>query len=196
MATFFWRAAPTAAVLGIVMACGGASAPTASGPLGDGGQDDGGTIADSGGGGDGGRLGDDGGGLLDGSTGGPDASANDGAVGDGGRPDASGTTCNLDGGAFPLDSFAKVCLGDGTCLSELHEVSCCGARLAVGIDQSAKDDFAKAEKAWEATCPQCECPIDPGAVAEDGKTGPAAKVQVKCDFSGPSLNGKCKTFFP
>jgi hypothetical protein len=199
MAAFLWRVALAAPIVGAFLACGGAPAQflgTSSGGE-DGGGDataqEAGGEEDAGGGGDDGGSGGDDGGHTGKDGGGGDK---DGAVADGARSDASTFGCNLDGGPFPFDAFPKGCLGADTCVAVLHEVSCCGARQALGIDRGASDEFDKAEKAWEATCPQCECPVNPGVVAEDGKTGPADKVQVKCDFSGPSLTGKCMTFFP
>jgi hypothetical protein len=196
MAAFLRRAALAAPILGAILACGGAPAQFlgASGGEAGGGNDatapEAGGDDDAGGGGGGGS--DDGGGLT-GKDGGGDK---DGGLTDGARSDANAGACNFDGGPFPIDAFPNGCFTADACVAVLHEVTCCGARQALGIDRSAKPDFDEAEKAWEATCPQCECPVNPGVVAQDGKTGPADKVQVKCDLSGPSLTGRCMTFFP
>jgi hypothetical protein len=164
--------AATVPVLAIVVACGGSSVQFVSVPA-EGGDDDGASSADGSAGGD---------------SGGRDVAA------DGVRPEGGTFGCNYDGGPFPLDSFNS-CTANTPCVAVLHEVSCCGNRLAVGVNHNESQDFTNAEQAWEATCPKCGCPVGVNVDAQDGKSGPFQSVRVQCDLSGPGSTGKCVTFF-
>lgn len=164
-------------VLAVVVACGGSSAQFLGVPGDDGGAD-------------GGSSGNDGS-ASDGSGGG-DGAKGDSSGGDA-RADVITNACNLDGGPFPT-TFVDGCLATDNCIIVMHEATCCGPREAIGINHSARQQFEADEAAWQATCPKCGCPTNPDVIAQDGNTGPAQNVQVKCDLSG-GAPGKCRTFF-
>lgn len=88
----------------------------------------------------------------------------------------------LDPSTFP--TFDKGCTYDFNCSYGLHQLDCCGSRLAIGFNHSQATAFDAAEKSWEMTCPMCGCATKPTA-AEDGSTN--TTFYVKCD------SGKCMT---
>jgi hypothetical protein len=78
---------------------------------------------------------------------------------------------------FP--KFDKGCTADINCAYGLHQVDCCGSKIAIGFNHAYKDAFDKAELAWETACPAaCDCLAKP-TLAEDGKTGAMFGVQCK-----------------
>ena len=128
-------------------------------------------------------LGNDGGaadGASDGGDGGSDA-----------RADGGPFACNLDGGPFP--TLSDGCTGNDACVVGIHQIDCCGSKIALGLNHALLNTFQKDEAEWEASCPLCGCPPKP-LLAQDGKSGQPADVRVLCDMSSGS--GKCKTFFP
>jgi hypothetical protein len=124
-----------------------------------------------------------------------DASANDSAQGTDGptqdvASEATASACTADGG-FP--NFVKGCTNSQSCIAKLHQVDCCGTKVAIGVNHDQYTVFDNAEIAWEALCPACGCP--PGSTtAEDGRTGASANVLVQCTDIDAGV-GVCKTYF-
>jgi hypothetical protein len=162
----------------------------------DGGTRGGGSgIGHGNGNGDGGGASDGGGAGGGGDASAVDASPRDANVSDGASNDGTaGGTCSGDGGRFPVDAF-NGCTTSQACVIRFHEVSCCGAYLAIGVNHQAATDYDLAETAWEATCPKCGCPVSPDVIAQDGNMGLRSAVQVDCVISVGASAGKCQTFF-
>lgn len=91
-------------------------------------------------------------------------------------------------GAMPsFPSFAKTCVTAADCLIGTHQINCCGAMKALGINQAEKDRFAADEKICEGQYPGCGCPAAP-TVAEDGQFADIGKmIVVECQAT------KCMT---
>jgi len=96
--------------------------------------------------------------------------------------------CTGDSPMFP--AFDKACTEPGECAIGLHQVDCCGNRVAVGLAATAKAAFDAAEAVCEEQYPKCGCPQGP-VVAEDGSQAfDPADVAVTCVF------GACQTQVP
>lgn len=109
-----------------------------------------------------------------------DASRADSPIGatDGGRP----LLCS-DPSTFP--KFIKGCGTTENCSFGLHQIDCCGSKVAIGFNHSERTRFDEIEKAWQSTCPACDCREKP-TLAEDGKTGTT--------FGVACVEGQCRTF--
>jgi hypothetical protein len=132
--------------------------------------------------------------FLLGACGGDPFTVGDGgsSPSDAGSKDSAGAACS-DNGSF-IASLDTGCTNTQSCSFGLHQIDCCGTKLAVGFNHAETNRFAQEEQAWEASCPQCGCPAGLTR-AQDGKTGLASLVQVACvDFDGGV--GVCQTFFP
>jgi hypothetical protein len=171
------------------MTTGAGGAPTGSG--GAGGSMGAGTAGTSSAG-----AGPGAGGANDASVG-PDVSGSGGAstdasvVKDAVASDARPGAC--DAGTFP--TFDKGCTDTINCVIGLHQINCCGALVAIGINHAFRDAFDKAEADWRMACPAvCGCVAGPTR-AEDGKVGSSPNVMVRCESVGNGMR-ECMTFFP
>ncbi|HEY8087132.1 MAG TPA: hypothetical protein VIF09_04790, partial [Polyangiaceae bacterium] len=77
----------------------------------------------------------------------------------------------------------------------LHQIDCCGNKLAVGINHAQVTAFDTAETAWDTACPvSCTCPSS--YIAEDGKTtATLSSIKVTCSSSGGG-GMRCMTYIP
>ncbi len=102
--------------------------------------------------------------------------------------EVAGVQCGGENPSFP--SFSKACAAHDDCAIGLHQVDCCGNRVALGLDASQVAAFAEAEAACDAQYPKCGCPQGP-VVADDGQSAfDPAQIQVQC------VEGECRTFVP
>lgn len=97
---------------------------------------------------------------------------------DGGRP----LSCS-DPSTFP--KFIRGCGTTDNCSFGLHQIDCCGSKVAIGFNHAERTRFDELEKVWESSCPACECLGRP-TLAEDGKTGTS--------FGVACVDGQCRTF--
>lgn len=117
-----------------------------------------------------------------------DASKSDSGIAtDGGGIGIEAGTCKADAGIF--NDVIKGCTVDIACVVVLHQIDCCGSKVAIGINHASKDAFTQDETTWESSCPACGCPPAP-TVAEDGKPCDLTTCKVSCD------NGQCRTSGP
>jgi hypothetical protein len=87
--------------------------------------------------------------------------------------------------SFP--SFDKACTIAGDCVIGIHQTSCCGSTLAIGLAGTEQTRFAFDENTCVAQYPQCACPATP-TVTEDGQHGaPDKPIVVECQ------SGRCMT---
>jgi hypothetical protein len=98
---------------------------------------------------------------------------------------SSGEACTGVG----LPSFQKGCGTSDNCGIALHQIDCCGTKIAFGVNHSEVSPFDQAEQVWEMMCPSCGCSPQPTR-AEDGQSGASSDVKVAC------VNGQCTTYFP
>jgi hypothetical protein len=112
---------------------------------------------------------------------GPDASVDS-------SPDGGQTVqCGGENHFFP--TFSDACTSDADCNIGLHQINCCGTKVAIGVTGG---DYAAFEKA-EATCsqqfPKCGCATFP-TQAQDGFTAAMGNegLGVRC------MEGMCRTF--
>jgi hypothetical protein len=167
-------AATLSGVVGLLVACGGTTAPGTSGT--DASAHDAST--------DGAPSGDDAvGPAIDAATDAPgDAPAYLACM------DATGK----------LDASLKTCASDADCLIEQEQTDCCGTLLYVGVSTASKAAFDACEASWLAHFPACGC--DSGQTkTEDGKVWlpgqDASAPLVHCaDFT--SNGGICLTYTP
>lgn len=79
--------------------------------------------------------------------------------------------------------------GDGRdCRVAVHQVNCCGSRVAIGINFLEQARFDEAEATCETQYPACDC-FDRGILADDGQsTYDSAQLAAFCN------EGACATF--
>jgi hypothetical protein len=86
---------------------------------------------------------------------------------------------------FP--TFNKSCGVPADCVIGLHQTSCCGSMVALGLNQAEKARFDADEKICDAMYPGCGCAAAPTA-AEDGQMVSTGKtIVVDCQA------GQCLT---
>ncbi|HET7505589.1 MAG TPA: hypothetical protein VFK02_31430 [Kofleriaceae bacterium] len=101
---------------------------------------------------------------------------------DGGRDEVSCTGSNT---SFP--TFDKTCSSVTDCAIAIHQTNCCGATLAIGINQAEQQRFDADEKTCLDQYPLCGCPAIP-TITEDGQAAtPGKMIVVQCQA------GKCMT---
>jgi hypothetical protein len=87
--------------------------------------------------------------------------------------------------SFPI--FDKTCTIAGDCVLGIHQTSCCGSSLAIGMTRAEQARFAVDENTCVGQYPQCACPATP-TVTEDGQHGtPDNPIVVECQA------GSCMT---
>ena len=87
--------------------------------------------------------------------------------------------------SFP--TFDKTCTIAGDCVIGIHQTSCCGSTLAIGMARTEQFRFVSDENTCVGQYPMCACPATP-TVTEDGQTGtPGKPIIVACQA------GKCMT---
>lgn len=132
------------------------------------------------------------------STGGPDATtdgSSEASTGtdSSGEVSATGTTgepeisCAEEPLYFP--TFDRTCAAIEDCAIVFHQIDCCGSSEAWGINGEVAKAFNEAEAVCASQYPGCGCPTEP-PIADDGKSGDPAMIQVDC------IEGQCKTFLP
>lgn len=101
------------------------------------------------------------------------------------EPDATPVSCGGEDPFFP--AFPKACADDEGCALGVHQVDCCGNRVALGLSADQKAAFDAAEATCEAQYPKCGCPQGP-IVADDGQGAfEATDLRVAC------VEGACLT---
>lgn len=95
--------------------------------------------------------------------------------------DAGGDLVMCTGSGAPIfPTFNKNCSLPTDCVIGLHQTSCCGSLLAIGLNQADKARFDADEKLCDAMYPGCGCPPAPTA-AEDGTMQLSGKtIVVQC----------------
>jgi hypothetical protein len=104
-----------------------------------------------------------------------------------GAPGSVQIACESHGTTFPL--LEKSCQLAADCFIALHEVSCCGTEVAIGLNKGAQAAFTPAEMTCEAAYPGCGCASMP-IMAEDGRTEAMGTIAVRCDTN------QCRTYVP
>ena len=95
--------------------------------------------------------------------------------------------CESQGAHFPL--LEKACSVASDCFIALHQVSCCGTEVAIGLSVASQDAFTQAETECAGAYPGCGCASLPTA-AEDGRSEVDGAIQVDC------REQRCVTFVP
>ena len=107
----------------------------------------------------------------------------DGGSCDGGSCDE--VSCSGSNTRFP--TFDKTCSLVTDCAIAIHQINCCGATLAIGINKVEQQRFAADEKTCLDQYPLCACPATP-TITEDGQAAtPGKTIVVQCQ------SGKCMT---
>lgn len=112
-----------------------------------------------------------------------DASTADAQPGDSGTS-SDGDTSSVDGGvcAFVEPLREAGCGSDEDCRMGLHQINCCGTRIAVGFKAADEATFSELEPTCAASYPRCRCAIGPTAT-DSGETvspGEEEAIQVAC----------------
>lgn len=91
-------------------------------------------------------------------------------------------------GKLSFPAFSKSCSADGDCAVAIHQISCCGTKVAWGLAACAMSQFAKAEAQCDGQYPPCGCPAF-STMAEDGYTSfTSSDFAAKCD------GGTCRSY--
>jgi hypothetical protein len=61
------------------------------------------------------------------------------------------------GGGNHFMTFARDCMLPTDCGYGLHQIDCCGSRMAVSFSIAEQQNFNTAEAAWDASCAACGC---------------------------------------
>jgi len=94
---------------------------------------------------------------------------------------------HVDAPVFP--AFSRACEQDSECAVAIHQINCCGSKVAIGINALVKSVFAAEEAKCEGQFPKCKCMQLP-TKADDGKTAPDDAFAAKCDQK------QCSSFVP
>lgn len=164
----------------------------AAGANGGGGGGASGAAGTSGNGGNGGMGTAGAGGTNAGGAGGAS-----GAAGAAGATSCAGNECV----AFPK-SWVRGCTNDQSCVSELHQLDCCGAMRALGVNHSEANKFCAAEygnstnSGCRASYPSpAPCVSNVITVDTGDTTTDPNRVGVRCDSIDPKSGiGTCTTF--
>ncbi len=97
------------------------------------------------------------------------------------------THCDLSPATFPL--FTPFCNVDADCAVVIHQIDCCGSKVAWGINAMVEAMFTGEEATCRDQYPKCKC-AQKQTVADDGKTAPGDVFAAKC------LVGQCKSYAP
>jgi hypothetical protein len=123
----------------------------------------------------------DGGGVVDGAV------VDVATVSDG--PAGTSTAPMACAGTVVLPSFDRSCTDERDCVAVTHQISCCGSKVALGLNKKELEAFTRAETMCAASYPACGCPALPTRT-DDGSSTPglAGDVVVAC------REGTCSTF--
>lgn len=95
--------------------------------------------------------------------------------------------CDSDPPVFA--TFSKQCSADTDCAVVLHQINCCGNKVAWGIHTLVTGVFLETEAACASQYPKCKC-AQQMTTAEDDKAAQDDGFAVKCD------KGLCKSLAP
>jgi hypothetical protein len=87
---------------------------------------------------------------------------------------------------FP--TFDNSCNDGRDCRAAIHQIDCCGSRMALGINYLEEARFNEAEAICEPQYPRCRC-ADRGILADDGNS-----TYEPDDVAAFCQEGSCLTF--
>jgi hypothetical protein len=119
-----------------------------------------------------------------------DATARDAPV-DSAAVDAYAVDCRADD-VFP--AFDRRCASDTECILVLHKYDCAGALRGMGIAETEREAFERAERICYEMRPDCGAPAGP-SVAEDGCSCPDSEYSTVC-FRAACFDGACRAYVP
>jgi hypothetical protein len=104
---------------------------------------------------------------------------------DSGDGDGDGITC-----PDPFPEFDKSCTAVEDCFVALHQVSCCGTLVAIGLNVADQPTFNEVEMVCVSEYPECECAPGPIVTDDGSETEDFTMITVEC------VQNSCTTTVP